>query len=334
MSRRESTRAKNWCFTTFDIENEPLSAHKDKIQYIICGRERCPRTNRQHIQGFVVFKSRTRFSSIRNWLPGAHIEKCHGSVEDNIQYCKKDGEYTEYGIVPKISGSTNKFKDAINLAERGAVSEIKSLYPGLYLRYKNTLESLVLCDSDELVNSCGVWICGPPRCGKDYAVKQLKDLFVKPLNKWWDGYKGESNVLISDVDENHSKWIGSFLKIWCDRYPFIGEIKCSSIKIRPKRIYVTSNYTLETLFSGQILLALNDRFDVYDCFGNEVVVTRRKPSVAPKRVLTALCNNDDVFLSSLKGLDETDSVSVDNVASWSAFGSEAEANVWSEEDFA
>lgn len=41
----------------------------------------------------------------------------------------------------------------------------------------------------------------PQRFGKDYAVKQVTDLYVKPLNKWC-GYKDE-NILISEVDITH-----------------------------------------------------------------------------------------------------------------------------------
>lgn len=42
----------------------------------------------------------------------------------------------------------------------------------------------------------------PPRSGKDYAVKQVTDLYIKPLNKRWCGYKDE-NILISEVDATH-----------------------------------------------------------------------------------------------------------------------------------
>lgn len=98
---------------------------------------------------------------------------------------------------------------------------IKLDYPGYYLCYKSTLQSLLKYDIKELNGSCGVWICKPPRCGKDYAVRKLEDVYVKPLSKWWDGYRNERHVLLSDVEPNHCTWLSYFFKIWCDRYPFI-----------------------------------------------------------------------------------------------------------------
>lgn len=68
-----------------------------------------------HTHIFVFFASRVRFSMIKRYFPAAHIEKCKGSVSDNINYIKKEGRWTldklkqekkiegtfeEYGIQP------------------------------------------------------------------------------------------------------------------------------------------------------------------------------------------------------------------------------------------
>jgi len=51
------------------------------------------------------------------------------------------------------------------------------------------------------------------------------------VNKWWDGYAGEEEVLLEDVDKSHSPWLGSFLKIWSDHWEFRAEVKGDSIII-------------------------------------------------------------------------------------------------------
>lgn len=42
-----------------------------------------------HTHVFVVFASRVRFSMVKRYFNEAHIEKCKGSVSDNVNYVKK-----------------------------------------------------------------------------------------------------------------------------------------------------------------------------------------------------------------------------------------------------
>ena len=46
-----------------------------------------------HTHIFVVFASRVRFSMIKRYFEEAHIEKCKGSVSDNVNYVKKTGRW-------------------------------------------------------------------------------------------------------------------------------------------------------------------------------------------------------------------------------------------------
>lgn len=49
---------------------------------------------------------------------------------------------------------------------------------------------------------CGLWIVGFFGCGKIILVrKEYGDLlFIKGLNKWFDGYCGEYVVLLDDLE--------------------------------------------------------------------------------------------------------------------------------------
>lgn len=295
------SRSRFWCFTSYDVATEPLSEHRDKCSYIVWGREICPSTNRQHLQGFVAFRTRTKFSTIKRWLPGAHIEKCKGTPDENARYCKKDGDFKEFGVLPKDTTSGGPFARALQLARENKLHEVEQTQPGIFLRYKNTLESLITFRTSEMNNSCGIWIYGPPRCGKDFAVHQSPSLYVKALNKWWDGYKGEEDVLISDVDKE-SKWLGQFLKIWADRYKFRAEIKGGTMYIRPKRIYVTSNYSIREIFEDKVADAISARFNVYNFYVTPYEFIPRQESIPPTQVLDALIQRGDIN----KGGDEVD----------------------------
>ncbi|AXL65901.1 replication-associated protein [Golden silk orbweaver associated circular virus 1] len=283
------SKCKRWLFTSYNVVSEPF--YDEKIHEYLCfGRETCPSTNRRHLQGYVAFKNRITLAGIKKWIPGAHFERARGTPTENRDYCKKDGDFKEWGSVPTVTGRACKFGDILHLAESGNITCIKDTYPGVYLRYKATLLSSLVCNTTDLKNSCGVWLCGPPRSGKDYAVRQLDNVYMKMLNKWWDGYKNEDNVLISDIEPDHGKWIGYYIKIWCDMYAFNAEIKGGSMKIRPKKIFMTSNYKLDEVFSGEILSAVAARCNVYDYSnGCDVIVTKRM-SPSPS----------DVFISALK----------------------------------
>ena len=79
------------------------------------------------------------------------------------------------------------------------------------------------------------------------ARQRYPEAYLKSCNKWWDGYRGHAVVLIEDFDRKHDV-LCHHLKIWADRYPFPAEVKGSSIKIRPQKIVVTSNYHPEDIW--------------------------------------------------------------------------------------
>ena len=65
---------------------------------------------------------------------------------------------------------------------------------------------------------------------------------------WWDGYANEEVVVIEEWCPKN-EMTASGLKIWADRYPFSCEVKGGTIRrIRPKKIIVTSNYSMEQCF--------------------------------------------------------------------------------------
>ncbi|KAG8174952.1 hypothetical protein JTE90_002474 [Oedothorax gibbosus] len=134
----------------------------------------------------------------------ALCEKCHLFLTSIRGLRQQENYYQE-----RSQHGTGCY-ERLEAARANRIKDIETSYPGVYLRYKKTLESLATHRSTDLEVSCGTWICGPPRCGKDYAVRQLGTVYVKPLNKWWDGYDGEENVLISDVEPDHARWLGFF----------------------------------------------------------------------------------------------------------------------------
>ena len=81
------------------------------------------------------------------------------------------------------------------------------------------------------------------------------NVYLKPANKWWDFYRGEDNVLISEITIQEARDIYDLLKMWGDITPFKADAKYKFWKpdgpfIRPKKCVVRSNYTIDQVFGN------------------------------------------------------------------------------------
>lgn len=268
-------QAKHWVFTSYEKEFK----FTDKMQYLLYGYEKCPTTGRNHLQGYVCFKKKQKLSALKKLDATAHFEVRRGTIQQAIDYCKKEGRYVEFGDLPD-DNSGCAIRECIALAKKGDIESIEDRSPGLYLRYKRTFETMRQCNLDPLSEPRGYWVYGKPGTSKDSNVLKLNP-FVKSHNKWWDGYNGQEYILMSDFDMNTARWAGTHLKLWTDRYPFDGEIKGGVMKINPKRFYVTSNYNLDDLFTGSMLYALQRRFHII-CFDDDTIRKRPRIDVVDK----------------------------------------------------
>lgn len=267
MRNGQPNKSRGWCFTINnpglfdDVDIEEL---KKSTIYGVVGKE-TGETGTPHYQGFCRFEHPVSFKRIHNIVKRAHLETQKGSTIQAADYCKKDGDYEEWGEPPaERKSSKERWKWIINMAEFGELDAIKDEYPGEYLRHYDRLRSLRIRQPiimDELQNE---WWWGPTGTGKSrHAWECYPDHYQKPLNKWWDGYEGEETVVIEEWAPKN-EMTASNLKIWSDRYPFSAEIKGGTLRrIRPRRIIVTSNYRMEDCFERpEDLQPLKRRFKV------------------------------------------------------------------------
>jgi len=243
------TRARNFCFTHNNYQNTDIEDALE-CKYIIYGKE-VGASGTPHLQGFVSFDNASTLGSVIKKLPGCHVEIAI-APESAIEYCKKDGDYTERGTPfvtkkekAKKCGDAEKLRwaEAIQLAKEGKFDEIQ---PELYTRYRRTYQQIHEESRPEPETINGEmeheWLYGPAGCGKSSTARnENPGAYIKDLTKWWDNYDHQEVAIIDDVDKYDVKF-ARMLKLWCDRYPFQAESKGKQQLIRPRKIVITSQY--------------------------------------------------------------------------------------------
>lgn len=236
-------------------------------QYTVYGKEKGD-SGTPHLQGYMYFKSARTLKSISKKLPRAHLEVRKGSHEQARDYCKKDGDFIEFGEEPmsqKKKGEAGKrvYEEAFELAKQGRIEEIEEpLRTRFYQTYKRIRKDyqVVPESMSELEHE---WYWGATGTGKSRKAREENPgHYLKNPNKWWDGYVDQEVVIIDEWSPDH-ECLGAHLKQWCDHHPFAAESKGGALCIRPRKIIVTSNYSLEECFTKeQDLAPLRRRFKV------------------------------------------------------------------------
>lgn len=214
--------------------------------------------------------------SVRTKLPGVDVRIARGSIDQCITYCSKDGVFTERGDRPLSSSDKGdqerlRWATALELARNGTFDEIE---PQILIGHYSSLRRI---HSDFLPPPIenpvlqNYWLYGRSGIGKSRLARvRFPEIYPKPLNKWWDVYSGQKEFLLDDVDPGHGIWLGSFVKIWSDHYPFVAEIKGRSQTIRPLVCCITSQYTIEEVFiETKLVEAIKRRFKIIDLNKNE-----------------------------------------------------------------
>lgn len=282
----QGPRSLTWCYT-LNADKDATGQWKpwtdadvqfipeDLVVYHVYGKELAPETGRPHLQGFVVFKNNKRLSALKKLNNRVHWEaKVRNSTYVQASdYCKKDGDFVEFGSLPQNSGkaggqATKERYEA--MWTQCKAGDFESVDKDLLIRHYHTAKRIRQDYHPrqlDLDNVCGEWIQGKPNTGKSFAARKENEgnYFVKPCNKWWDNYQGEDVVILDDFELDH-KCLGHYLKVWADRYAFPAEMKGTTVNLRPKKIIVTSNYTIAQIFpcDQDMQAALHRRFIVRD----------------------------------------------------------------------
>lgn len=260
-------QATRWVFTLNNPSDLEWESFCDwEVTYMVVGREHGEQGT-EHAQGFVIWSKKKSLAACKKMSGRAHWEISRGSNEQASEYCKKEGEFEEFGTMPDAAVNGAKAEqerwEAAKLAAQ--VGKFDDVPADIYFRYYRTMKEIAKdhmskpADADGVT---GVWLYGEPGVGKSRKARlDYPDAYLKMQNKWWDGYQGQDHVILDDFD---SKELGHLLKIWADRYSFLAETKGGAIHIRPLVICITSNYSIDELWHAdeQMARAIKRRFRI------------------------------------------------------------------------
>lgn len=158
-------QAKHWCLTinNFSPEDEEKFDNSDLFTYTIYGKEVAPDTGTPHLQAFVSCQKRLLLTTLKHVWPTAHFEIARGTPQQASEYCKKEGDYYEFGICPDSGPQTIKknWDEAKALAIAGKLDQIQA---SIYVPYIKNLQHIahihqpIVQQNDALINE---WHWGP-----------------------------------------------------------------------------------------------------------------------------------------------------------------------------
>jgi len=267
------SRIRNFAFTcnNYTVDHEEL-IRGEKYKYLVYGYEISPTTSTPHLQGTICYKNGKSLGAVRSKLVGFHIAPCIDVVA-SIAYCKKVEGFFEDGTFTAPQDKTQAL--LLKRKEKAAKVMSESL-SSLVNSGEVDIGQVPLLAKAKLVLMMelepyvhanygvkrGVWYYGESRTGKSRAAREnYPGAYSKAQNKWWDGYTGQSVVILDDLD---SHVLGHHLKIWADVYACTGEVKNGHVQLVYHTIVVTSNWSIDELFSEapKMIQPIKERFHV------------------------------------------------------------------------
>lgn len=246
-------RVQNWCFTYYfpdDLMTLPLvlTSLPPKTHYLCYGTEVCPETKRLHLQGFIQLDTNQRMSYLQKLLK-CTWHPCNGSPEQNVAYCKKEGEFYEFG---KMTSQGNRSDILALKAAVDSGASMATLYSDYFATYSRTKNFVDGYKRHKMAKRNWVPIVivfwGPTGTGKTRSLTELASRLgsvyrvpqAKGSGLYYDGYDGEDVLFLDEVYGNRMSY-SSMLEL-CDRYSCTLPVhQGPGFQCQAKYILMTSN---------------------------------------------------------------------------------------------
>ncbi|AJD07498.1 replication-associated protein [Odonata-associated circular virus-19] len=279
----------NFVFTSFKTEDFERVLGLD-VQYIIVGKETCPETKREHLQGYCELDKKKTMAGIKKLFSddSLHIEARKGTQKEAIIYCQKEGNWKEAGVQRK-QGSRGDLDGARVMAVE---SGMRAVSRSMNMQQIRVAEKFLSYNEEVRDWKPEVlWFWGDSGSGKSREARFIShglDTYVKNTGgKWWDGYDGHEVVIIDDFRD--SWWALTYFLACTDRYEFQVEVKGGFRQLRAKMIIITSLFHPKYMYreaqaKGDTAYQILRRIDSVVHFGSQ------KPEVGGNTIAPTVSN--------------------------------------------
>lgn len=263
-------RSRDWCFTLNNYTQEEYDSISgmDKYTYLVIGKE-VGECGTPHLQGYIYFPNGKTMTSVKKILgKRVHLESTKGSPTQASEYCKKDGDYVEYGELPGNQGKRTDLEEIRSLLNKtNKMSEVVKVATS-YQSVKMAEQILKYHEKPRTEKPKVEWYHGSTGTGKTrkaYEVLGPDCYTCMSTGKWFDGYDGHECVLIDDMRKDFMKF-HELLRL-LDRYAMRVECKGGSRQFVAKHIIITSCFPPEYMFdTREDIQQLLRRIDIIEKF--------------------------------------------------------------------
>lgn len=250
------------------------------MRYLIYQMETCPKTQRDHWQGYLELFDQTSLKDVSALFEGKapHLEQRRGTRKQAMDYCRKgvtaiEGTLTEFGKVDTKQGARGDLA-AFTADIKTGMSDAKlcEKHPGaMFLhgakvdRFRSQIKNDIPPGSKRTWETKGTWLWGPSGAGKSHKARELGGdaAYWKPIGKYWDGYAGESTVILEELT------VGDVPRtVMCklvDKYPLLVNAKgIAHVPFLARHVIVTSNDHPRVVMGDTWWSTIERRFDIVE----------------------------------------------------------------------
>jgi len=132
------SRGKHWSFTWNNYNEQDVPTRlPEGAAYIIAGRE-VAESGTRHLQGAIGYTTKKSFSQVQHQFPNCHLSISRNVVHA-VNYCKKEGDYIEFGEVPskEVRGQRSYIRELQEAVRNGcySIDQLREDHPEVVAKY-------------------------------------------------------------------------------------------------------------------------------------------------------------------------------------------------------